>query len=331
MNPSKYRSMRLSLVYALLLLLTGGPLFTACHYTRPDLEDEAMDPHTHDSLVYLYARHYTWNTNLELREDSISIAYLPVKERYCTLYKGDKVVVAEFAVHPEDSRDTVWVKLAHSQEEQGWISERELLRAFVPTDAISQTIYFFTHTRVPYYILFFGFVAAAACFMVVRRRRLPLGFFTDDSLYPLCLCLLVSLVATCYKTMQHFRPDLWLHFYFNPTLSPFHVPFVVSLFLANLWLFIVVLLATLDDLFRRLPPVEALSRLPALASGCILCYFFFLLTIPIYIGYAALALFVWVFLKRLYAALFLARYRCGRCGYRLRAKGVCPRCGAVNE
>lgn len=31
--------------------------------------------------------------------------------------------------------------------------------------------------------------------------------------------------ATVYETMQVFVPDTWEHFYFNPTLSPFKVPF----------------------------------------------------------------------------------------------------------
>ena len=71
---------------------------------------------TRDSLRYLYERHYTWDTNLELLDDSVTIACLPVKDCYNTLYRGDRVVVAEFAIHPADSVDSVWVKLAHSQE-----------------------------------------------------------------------------------------------------------------------------------------------------------------------------------------------------------------------
>lgn len=40
---------------------------------------------------------------------------LPIKDTYIALYKGDRVVVAEFAIHPADSVDSVWVKLAHTQ------------------------------------------------------------------------------------------------------------------------------------------------------------------------------------------------------------------------
>lgn len=68
------------------------------------------------------------------------------------------MVVAEFAVHPEDAIDSVWVKLAHSQEIQGWIHERELLRSFVPTDSISQFIYFFSDTHASYFIVILAFL-----------------------------------------------------------------------------------------------------------------------------------------------------------------------------
>ena len=56
-------------------------------------------------------------------------------------------MVAEFAIHPADSVDSVWVKLAHSQEVQGWIREKDMMRAFVSTDSISQAIYLFSETH----------------------------------------------------------------------------------------------------------------------------------------------------------------------------------------
>ena len=143
-------------------------------------------------------------------------------------------------------------------------------------------------------------------------------YFNDiDSLYPLLLCLLMAFCATIYESIQVFAPETWQHFYFNPTLSPFKVPLVLSAFLMGIWLFIVVLLAVLDDLFRQLSPAAAV--------------FYFILTTSIYVGYLFLTAFVWVFLKRLRISLLASRYRCGRCGQKLREKGVCPHCGAINE
>ena len=304
----------------------------SCHYPRPNLEDENLSKETRDSLTYLFERHYTWNTNLEVLADSVNLACLPVKDCYNMLHRGDRVVVAEFAIHPADSVDSVWVKLAHSQEVQGWLRESEMLHAFVPTDSISQAVYLFSDTHASYFIIIFALFVAVWLFRAFRRKQLKMVYFNDiDSLYPLLLCLLMAFCATIYESIQVFAPETWRHFYFNPTLSPFKVPFVLSAFLLGIWLFIVVLLAVLDDLFRQLSPAAAVFYLLGLASCCIFCYFFFILATSIYVGYLFLAAFVWVFLKRLRISLTASRYRCGRCGQTPFSFSFCPHCGAINE
>ena len=316
------------ILHAMLFLL----LLSSCHYSHPDLDDEALGQDTRDSLTYLYERHYTWNTNLEVYADSVNLVCLPLKDCYSLLHKGDRVVVAEFAIHPADSVDSVWVKLAHSQEAQGWLRESEMLRACVPTDSISQAVYLFSDTHASYFVAVFTLFVAFCLFRIFRRKQLRLVYFNDiDSVYPLLLCLLMACGATLYESMQIFVPETWRHFYFNPTLSPFRVPFILSLFLLTLWLFVIVLLAVLDELFRQLSPEAAVFYLLGLASACIFCYFFFILTIPIYVGYLFLVAFVYQFFKKLRASLRASRYRCGRCGQMLKEKGVCPYCGAVNE
>ena len=262
----------LNFIFYILYLILGS----SCHYPRPDLEDGKLGAKTRDSLAYLYERHYTWNTNLEVQEDSVTIACLPVKDCYNTLYKGDRVVVAEFAIHPTDSVDSVWVKLAHSQEVQGWLREKDMIRAFVPTDSISQAIYLFSDTHASYFIVIFALFVAAWLFRAFRRKQLQMVYFNDiDSVYPLLLCLLLAFSATVYESMQVFVPETWQHFYFNPTLSPFKVPFVLSVFLMSLWLFVIVLLAVLDDLFRQLSPEAAVFYL--LGAGFLLHFLLFLL------------------------------------------------------
>lgn len=138
---------------------------SSCHYARPNLSSEEMPQKTKDSLNYLYERHYTWNTNLELTADSILLECLPIKDTYINLYRGDRVVVAEFAVHPADSVDSVWVKLAHTQDEQGWIREVELKRSFVPTDSISQAIHLFSDTYASYFVVIFALLSVSICFV----------------------------------------------------------------------------------------------------------------------------------------------------------------------
>ena len=272
-------------------------LLASCRYSLPDLPAEGMSRKTKDSLTYLSKYHYTWNTNLEVLDDSVRLEYLPLKDAYVNLYKGDRVVVAEFSVHPQDSVDSIWVKVAHSQEVQGWVRNKELVRSFVPTDSISQFIHLFSDTHASYFVFIFALFVG---------------------------------VYLLYETMQVFVPDTWEHFYFNPTLSPFKVPFILSVFLTGIWLFIIVTLAVLDDLFRQLTPAAAVFYLLGLMSCCIFCYFFFILTTHIYIGYFFLACFIWLFVKKVRRGSGY-KYRCGNCGQKLREKGQCPHCGAVNE
>ena len=208
----------------------------------------------------------------------------------------------------------------------------EMLSVGTKACIISQAIYLFSDTHASYFIIIFALFVAVWLFRAFRRKQLRMVYFNDiDSLYPLLLCLLMAFCATIYESIQVFAPETWQHFYFNPTLSPFKVPLVLSAFLMGIWLFIVVLLAVLDDLFRQLSPAAAVFYLLGLASCCIFCYFFFILTTSIYVGYLFLTAFVWVFLKRLRISLLASRYRCGRCGQKLREKGVCPHCGAINE
>lgn len=310
--------------------LVGLCALAGCHYKAPDPDAENLSDKTRDSLRHLYERHYTWNTNFEVVEDSVALECLPIKDTFVHLHKGDRVVVAEFAVHPADTVDSIWVKLAHTQETQGWIRERELVRSFVPTDSISQSIYFFSHTYASYFIGIFALFVGFYLYRAFRRNQLPIVYFNDiDSIYPLSLCLLMAFSAMIYETMQVFVPETWEHFYFNPTLSPFKVPFILSVFLGSIWLFVIVMLTVLDDIFRQLPPAAAILYLLGLMSSCIFCYFFFILTTPIYIGYLFFLLFFLLFVRRLRESLS-RKYRCGYCGAKLRRKGICPHCGAMN-
>ena len=287
------------------------------------------------TLSWLSGCHYPQpvsDVNLELVDDSISLACLPVKDCYTMLYKGDRVVVAEVAVHPADSIDSLWVKVAKDELVQGWLSQSSLKHSFVPTDSISQAIYFFSRTHAAYFIAICALAVVVWLVRLLRRRPLMLVYFNDiDSFYPLLLCLLMAVSATLYESMQVFVPETWEHFYYNPTLSPLEVPLILSLFLCTLWGFVVVLLAAIDDSFRQLSPAAACCYLLGLAACCICCYLFFILTTAWYVGYLFLLLMAWLFFRKARRSWRAARYRCGRCGHKLSGRGVCPHCGAVNE
>lgn len=307
-------------------------LLSACHYPRPDLSSADLPEKTKDSLRYLYERHYTWNTNLEVMADSVSLVCPPIKDTYISLYQGDRVVVAEFAVHPADTVDSIWVKLAHTQEEQGWIRESDLKHSFVPADSISQVIYLFSRTHVSYFIAILVLFIGAYLIRAIWLKQLKLVYYNDiDSIYPLCLCLLMAFSATLYESMQVFVPETWEHFYFNPTLSPWGVPWVLAVFLSSIWLFLIVFLAVVDDLFRLLLPETALFYLLGLVCVCIFIYFFFIFTVHFYVGYLFFLLFVYFCFKKMICSSGKYLFRCGNCGEKIKEKGQCPYCGAINK
>lgn len=318
----------LKLLFALMALTW----MCGCHYPQPELSDEECAADSRDSLALLAARHYMLDTNLELVADSVQLACLPVKDCYMMLYRGDRVVVAEVAVHPVDSIDSLWVKVAKDEVVQGWLSKSSLHQSFVPTDSISQAIYFFSRTHASYFIAICALAVVVWIARALRRRPLMLVYFNDiDSLYPLLLCLLMAVSATLYASMQVFVPETWEQFYYNPTLSPLQVPFILSLFLSALWLFVVVLLAAIDDSFRQLSPAAACCYLLGLAACCIVCYLFFIFTTTWYVGYLFLLLMAWRVFRRTHRSWRTSSFRCGRCGHKLAGRGVCPYCGAVNE
>ena len=89
-------------------------------------------------------------------------------------------------------------------------------------------------------------------YRAVRKKRLQLIWFNDiDSIFPNILTLLMATAATLYSSIQHFVPDIWERFYYNPSLNPLDLPFILSLFMFNVWGIVLVGLATLDDLFHQ--------------------------------------------------------------------------------
>ena len=134
-------------------------------------------------------------------------------------------------------------------------------------------------------------------FRAFRRKQLQMVCFNDiDSVYPLLLCLAAGIQRYGVRVYAGICAGDVAAFLFQPLRSRrLRVPLVLSVFLMSLWLFVIVLLAVLDDLFRLLSPAAAVFYLLGLASCCIFCYFFFILTTQIYIGYLFIAVFVWVF------------------------------------
>lgn len=270
------------------------------------------------------------NTNLEVFSDSVLLEFHPVKDAFVMLYEGDRVVVADFAIDAVDST-TVWIKLAHSEEKQGWIKEQQILENFVPTDSISMFIYYFSHRHLGYFIaVICVFILICLC-RLIMKKQIPFVYFNDiDSLYPLFLCLLISINATIYQYIQMYATEIWQQYYFSPSLSPSGQPPLLTALLTIFWLMIIIILAVIDVVFKQLKTGSALLYMLGLFCACIFCYVFFIFTVSYYVGFIFLALFAVYFLYR-FMREFRFRYRCGCCGGKMKKRGICGQCGTNNK
>jgi len=148
----------------------------------------------------------------------------------------------------------------------------------------------------------------------MRRKRFHIVHFDDiGSCYPTLLCLTLSGAATLYASMQNFVPDTWTEFYFHPTLNPFGLPFILGLFVASVWLIVILAIASVEDVCRQLPFQEAMLYLFALLGVCAGCYLFFSLTTLYYLGYPFFLFYVGWALWR-YFRYARCPYVCGRWG-----------------
>ena len=254
-----------------------------------------------------------------------------VPEDTVAVFADDRLVVAEVMIVPEDSVDSVWVKVARDQSTMGWVHEQDLLARVVPDDSISRFIHTFSNTHLIYFLSVLGVLSVLWLVRRMRRKRFHIVHFDDiGSCYPTLLCLTLSGAATLYASMQNFVPDTWTEFYFHPTLNPFGLPFILGLFVASVWLIVILAIASVEDVCRQLPFQEAMLYLFALLGVCAGCYLFFSLTTLYYLGYPFFLFYVGWALRR-YFRYARCPYVCGRCGAKLHSKGRCPRCGAWNE
>ena len=323
----------LSYIYYLLFSVATLSL-CACYNHRqrtPDAWD--LTKQQIDSISFSTTHHYTQNFNF-----IVNVASLPLSDElpemtFDTLYvtKGERIVVAEIQTVPADTIDSVWVKVARDQITQGWIRESELLQGVSPDDPISQFIDFFSDTHLLIFLAVCVVVGSAYAMRRLLRRRAYIVHFHDiDSFYPTLLCVLVASSATLYASIQMFGPESWRHFYYHPSLNPFALPLHLGVFVAAVWAIIIVGVAVLDDVLRRLQGAEAVLYLAGLAAVCAVNYVVFSILTLYYIGYPLLVAYVAYALWRFYRFAHY-RYHCGHCGHPLRRKGTCPQCGYVNE
>ena len=282
---------------------------------------------------------YAVGDNFELCVDSLSLqSSQPLHNQpidttceQMNVYLGNPLVVAETLIIPEDSVDSVWVKLARDQFTMGWTHQRTFLESVVPDDPISQFIHLFSVRHLLVFAIIFALSLIVLLWQVFSNKR-PHVFFLRDILSPYPTFLLITLAASAllYAGIQHYVPETWVLYYYHPTLNPFGLPLILSLFLCSVWLLLVLAIATIDEVLRQIPTGEGFMYLLSLLGCCILCYLLFTLAaLSPGASYILYALFVLVLLLR-YFRHSRARYICGSCGKRMQSLGKCPHCGAEN-
>lgn len=327
---------------SMLLAMLTSLLLVACYGEAPQ-RSEAMtnavtdSVTTSDSMSFRSERHYAVNYNFVVKADSLMLLLQQPEELASELpidtfavYKDDRLVVADIRVMPINGEDSVWVQLATGQMDFGWTQESKLLAAVVPDDPISQFISFFSDTHIILSLFFIILIGFIYFMRTLTRHRSYIVHFRDiESFYPTLLTLIVAFAATFYASIQMFAPDAWRHFYYHPTLNPFAVPPLLSVFLVSVWSMFIVALASVDDVRRQLSVGDSLMYLVSLAGMCAVDYIVFSITTLYYVGYLLLIGYT-VICLRSYNVNHRWRYICGHCGRKIRNKGRCPYCGVEN-
>lgn len=291
-----------------------------------------------DNQEWLPGRDYGRNFNFLVNSDTLwltpqlpeeALADVPIDS--FQVDRNSIVAVVDFRILSADSIDSVWVQVVCDNELIGWTHEQTLLDQVSPDDPISLFIDFFSDTHRKIVTILLLIILAIYILRNVSRQETFLVHFKDiNSFYPTLLTITVATAATVYATIQHFAPHMWHYYYFHPSLNPFTQPLLLACFLFLFWLMIVVTIAATDDVLRLLVPSTALLYLAGLLAVCALCYIVFSLTTLIWIGYPLLVVYITFALKR-YFLHNRTHYICGHCGYRIKQKGRCPHCNALNE
>lgn len=290
-----------------------------------------------DSLSFQSRHHYTNNYNFVVKADSLVLLSQQPEEMMSDLMvdtfavkKHDHVVVADIRIIPTDPVDSVWIQLAKDQETFGWVHETDMLPKVAPDDPISQFINIFSDIHLLIFLIFTLVIVSIYIIRKLGREKVPLVHFSDiDTFYPTLLCIVVAAAATFYASLQMFEPEMWQHFYYHPTLNPFSVPLLLSIFLSSVWAIIIIGIAAVDDIFRHLPVGEAVLYMGGVGMVCAINYVVFSLSTLYYFGYPLLVVY-FIFAIRQFLKHSYKPYICGKCGRQLRRKGRCPHCGTMN-
>ena len=302
-----------------------------------------LTPQQVDSVVFRLTHHYGPNFNFELKADSMILVPREgdMIQDTCVVRNKDLLVVAQIKrIEASDStmEDTFLIKVAHDQTTMGWVKESELLENAVPDDPISQLIDFMTGSRAIWMSSFLGFGVIAFFFRKMRKQKMSISLsdlkvvdlIEMDSFYPPLLLILVACVAALYASVQNFVPEFWQEYYFHPTMNPLLLPPIMAVLVTLVWLTLIVIVAVVIEVYNNFYSFRGIIYLFEIAGVCMLVYLLISWTILIYVGYLLLPILI-AYLIYYYFKYIRCTMTCGHCGRKIREKGICKHCGAINE
>jgi len=302
-----------------------------------------LTPQQVDSVVFRLTHHYGPNFNFELKADSMILVPREgdLIQDTCVVRNKDLLVVAQIKrIEASDStmEDTFLIKVAHDQTTMGWVKESELLENAVPDDPISQLIDFMTGSRAIWMSSFLGFGVIAFFFRKMRKQKMSISLselkvvdlIEMDSFYPPLLLILVACVAALYASVQNFVPEFWQEYYFHPTMNPLLLPPIMAVLVTLVWLTLIVIVAVVIEVYNNFYSFRGIIYLFEIAGLCMLVYLLISWTILIYVGYLLLPILI-AYLIYYYFKYIRCTMTCGHCGRKIREKGICKHCGAINE
>lgn len=295
--------LRSSLSSSLSFLFSASALILSSCYNQADLNlsmiDSTLTDTQRDSITFINQHHYGVNYNFIITVDSV-VLIKQQPEEYLegliidsfAVYKDAPVVVADFKTFPTDTIDSIWLQVASSEYDSGWIHESALHDSSVPDDPISRFIKTFSDIHLLIFIIIIAVISSIYIIFHLIKSKAPLVHFNDIcSFYPVSLCMLVAIAATFYTTIQKYAPDLWQEFYYHPTLNPFNTPPLLCVFLLCVWMILIDGIATIEDVFHLLPPIRACMYLLGLVAICAFNYIFFTFVSFSFVGYIMLGVY----------------------------------------
>ena len=290
-----------------------------------------------DSVEFKYKHHY-WKNDIFYTHKSFDIIdrkYINVVDssdvEYQKVEADNEVAILDVFIVPNDT--IVWNYIATDVGCAGWVKEEVLLENTIPNNAISKFIFYFSDKNNIYFSLV---VVLSLVLLLIYRKKsksLKIPIINDvESFYPTLLCLCVAIEATIYGTMQRFAPEVWVEYYFNPTLNPFstYLPLILIAFITGIWLLIITLIAVIEDLTHQFNRVSYyIVYLSLLMLLCVVLYIVFSLSVHIYIGYPLLLAYI-IFAFWRHKKSYTPQYRCGKCGAFIAKNGKCHECNTNN-